>query len=328
TVLQDMIQDLAEKISVGAADFEIIVWGVLMIVLLQLAPNGLFSFVAKWGTDERMRRASGGSQQRGDVLPSLREPPRSNPILSVRSLSKNFGGLKAVSELSFELQAGEILGLIGPNGAGKSTTFDMIAGVTRPTSGEVILENVSLAKVPLRKISTRGLARTFQHVRLVPNMSVLENTMIGAHLRGRYGILIGSLRLDGAEEDAYREEAKRQLERVGLLELAGERTGNLALGQQRLVEIARALCMDPVVLLLDEPAAGLRFKEKEALAGLMRRLRGEGISVVVIEHDMDFLMNLVDRVVVMNFGVKIAEGKPQEVRTQKDVLDAYLGVAA
>lgn len=325
TFLQNSLQDLAEKISVGAADFEIVVWGILMIGLLQIMPEGIFPHLATRMSRPR-KRAPGNDPHA--LLPTQRGGEKQMVTLKVDALSKNFGGLAAVSNLSFEVRTGEILGLIGPNGAGKSTTFEMIAGVLSPSLGEVLLNAERISGLPLLDVAKRGVARTFQHVRLVRNMSVIENVMIGGYLRGRGGIIAGSLCLDREEERAFRAEAEKQLTRVGLLGVANELTGNLALGQQRLVEIARALSMDPVVLLLDEPAAGLRYLEKEALALLLKRLRGEGIAVTIIEHDMDFLMNLVDRVVVMNFGIKIAEGKPQEVRTHKEVLDAYLGVAA
>ena len=246
----------------------------------------------------------------------------------MRAIRKTFGGLVAVNDISFAIRAGDIVGLIGPNGAGKSTTFNLVSGVLPLTAGEVELGQQRIDGREDRDIARAGLSRTFQHVQLVPDMTVLENVAIGAHLRGRSGAIASMLRLDRADEAALLAEAARQIERVGLGDQIDQLAGSLSLGQQRIVEIARALCVNPMLLLLDEPAAGLRHMEKQRLAALLRQLRDGGMSVLLVEHDMGFVMDLADRIVVLDFGTRIAEGTPQAIMKNPDVIKAYLGGVA
>jgi branched-chain amino acid transport system permease protein len=263
------------------------------------------------------------------TLPArARASGESNVLLQVDKARKQFGGVIAVNDVSFDVRTREIVALIGPNGAGKSTTFNLITGVLPPTGGAVSVLGKPIGRAPPQEVVKLGISRTFQHVKLVPDMTVLENVAIGTHLRGTAGALSSMLRLDRAEEARLLSEAARQIARVGLADQIDQLAGSLSLGQQRIVEIARALCVDPMLLLLDEPAAGLRHMEKQRLAALLRELRQGGMSVLLVEHDMGFVMNLADRIVVLDFGTKIAEGTPAAIKSNPAVIKAYLGAVA
>jgi ABC-type branched-subunit amino acid transport system ATPase component len=249
-------------------------------------------------------------------------------ILQVESLTKRFGGLTAVSSLGFEVRDSEILGLIGPNGAGKSTTFNLIAGMYRADAGEIRFLGTSVNGLPPHEIARRGIMRTFQHNRPFDGMTVLENVLVGAHTRfnqSLWTIIAGSA---AEEEDQWRRRAVELVEFVGLGELRNASVDKLSFGQGRLLEIARALAGEPKLLLLDEPAAGLTLAEAERIAAVIRGIALRGIAVLLIEHDMHFLLPLAQRVVVLNFGAKIAEGPPERIRSHPAVMEAYLGNAA
>jgi branched-chain amino acid transport system permease protein len=320
-LVEDQLQVLLPKLIGTSGNFETIVFGIVLIVVLRFAPDGLWSFVVR-----RLPRADRKRDWEGAApLPSRPKPAHGEPLLQVEAVRKMFGGLVAVNDVSFAINAGDIVGLIGPNGAGKSTTFNLITGVLSLTGGEVRWRGVAIGGLSSLEIARRGISRTFQHVKMIPDMTVLENVALGGYLRGKSGTVRAMLRMDRAEERGLFAEAERQLARIGIADRMHEMAGNLALGPQRLMEIARALCTDPALLLLDEPAAGLRHKEKQALGDVLRQLKGEGVSLLLVEHDMEFVMGLTDRIVVMEFGTRLMEGTPAEVQASPAVRAAYLG---
>ena len=319
--LRTVVRDTVPGLTGVGGSFEIIIFGLVVIMLLQGSGGGVMSVLSRWLPKPGVPQAP----DRAERLPRRQQPTSNEQVLEVRGLTRRFGGLVAVSNIDFELQSGELLGVIGPNGAGKSTLFNLLTGAIAPSDGSVSFRGARITGASPRTIAALGVARTFQHVRLRADMTVLENVALGAYGRGKAGILQAALRLDRHEEARCLFEAQIQLDRVGLGKLANHKAGALALGQQRILEIARALASDPVLLLLDEPAAGLRYQEKQALGELLKQLRTEGMSMLLVEHDMDFVMSLVDRLVVMQYGQRIAMGSAEAVQSDPRVIEAYLG---
>ncbi|MBW2086383.1 MAG: ABC transporter ATP-binding protein [Deltaproteobacteria bacterium] len=253
---------------------------------------------------------------------------RSENILEISSLSKTFGGLVAIFDLDFTVSRGMIKAIIGPNGAGKTTLFNLISGVLPSDTGEIIFNSQPVTGLKTYQIADRGISRTFQTIELFSEMSVLQNVMIGRHVRTKKGVLSVGLKLPGSrrEEKTILEKARYYLEFVGLSHKADQEASSLPLGQQKLLEIARALATEPKLLLLDEPAAGLNETETETAARLFQTIQDAGITIILVEHDMSLVMNVAEEVMVLNYGRKIADDRPEVIRSDPEVINAYLGV--
>lgn len=248
-------------------------------------------------------------------------------VLKIKNISKNFGGISALTDVSFSINEGEIFGLIGPNGAGKTTMFNIITNMFPQTSGEITFFEDEITGIKPHKITDKGICRTFQNIRLFSQMTALENVLVGGHSRSKSGVFSGVFRTKAQrdEEERLHVTAKELLELVGLSNDEEVIAENLAYGQQRRLEIARALASDPKLLLLDEPAAGMNETETDDLYYLIKKVQERGVTVLLIEHDMPLVMKLCDRITVLNFGKKLAEGTPEEIQNNQAVIEAYLG---
>lgn len=258
----------------------------------------------------------------------MAELPLTQPILEAKTVTRRFGGLVAVNEVSFSVQSDEIFGLIGPNGAGKTTLFNLITGLIEPSSGQILCQDQAISKLHPYQIAKKGIARTFQNIRLFGELSALENVIVGRHLHTKSGLITGILGLPQAKkaEKQAQQRAQELIQLVGLGDRAQEKAKNLSYGDQRRLEIARALALEPSILLLDEPAAGMNPSEKQNLSEFIREIRQQfNLTVILIEHHVPLVMGLCDRIAVLNFGKLIALGKPEVVRNDPAVIEAYLG---
>jgi branched-chain amino acid transport system permease protein len=325
---QTVIPEIQRAVGVEAGWIRPFLAGLLLLVVILFLPGGLASLIPR---RTRMPPPGGRSDEGGAAshLAVRRHPPAGETVVALTHLGKEYGGVHAVRDVSLEVRSGEVVGLIGPNGAGKTTLVNMVSGLVPPSSGGATVLGTTIGRTPVHRLAAAGVSRTFQHSKLFNRLSALENVLVGAHLVSRPSFLRRLLWLPSARRDerAALEHAARCLRRVGLGELAGNRASSLSYGDQRRLEIARALASDPSLLILDEPAAGMNHVEAAKLSELIRSLARDGLTILFIEHNVGMVLETCSRVVVLDFGEVIASGSPAEIAADPAVIEAYLGTA-
>ena len=322
---QTTIPELQRALGVEAGWIRPFVSSLLLLLVILFLPGGLASFIPR-----RLRMPATIDDDVPDTALSTRtHPAKGELVAEVRALSKEYGGVHAVEAVDLQIRSGEVVGLIGPNGAGKTTLVNMVSGLVRPTSGSATVLGVPVGRTPVHKVAAAGVSRTFQHSKLFPRLSALENVLVGAHLVSRPTFLRRLVWLPSARRDerASLDHAARCLARVGLAGQAATPASALSYGDQRRLEIARALAADPSLLILDEPAAGMNHVEAAELSDLIRSLAADGLTILFIEHNVGMVLDTCDRIVVLNFGEVLASGTPDQIAADPHVIDAYLGTA-
>ena len=324
SIFLTMVPEVQRAIGIDAGWIRPFISSALLLLVILFMPGGLASFIPR-----RSRMPKQADAGAGAALSTRVHPETGDVIVDLHGIGKDYGGVQAVRDVSLQIQAGEIIGLIGPNGAGKTTLVNMISGLTPSTSGTAQVLGVAPGRTKVHKVAAAGVSRTFQHSKLFPRLSALENTLVGAHLVSRPTFLRRMLWLPSARHDEVQalQHAAHCLERVGLAERAGVQASALSYGDQRRLEIARALAADPSLLILDEPAAGMNHAEADQLSELIGSLAQDGLTILLIEHNVGMVMRTCSRIVVLNFGEVIAQGTPEEIAANEDVIEAYLGSA-